>query len=81
MLKNFSEKNFYVKRDKTQIVLKIFIRAFRTVFVGVGPSLNKIFFLGDVSRLRGTCFHYSLGINPFLCSIIKSYKIIKIHLK
>lgn len=67
--------------DKGQIVLKIFIRAFRTVFVGVGPPLIKNFFLGDVSRLRGTCFDYSRGIFPFLRSIIGSYKIIKIHLK
>lgn len=81
MLKNFNEKNFYVKRDKTQIVLYILMKTFRTVFVGVGPTLNKIFFLGDVSRLRGTCFHYSVCINPFLRSIIKSYKTIKIHLK
>ena len=70
-----------LKIDKEQIVLKIFVRAFRTVFIGVGPTLIKNFFPGDVSCLRGTCFHYSAHINPFLCSIIERYKTIKIHLE
>ena len=57
------------------------IKTFRTVFVGVGPPLIKNFFLGGVSRLRGTCFDYSGGIFPFLRSIIDCYQMIKIHLK
>lgn len=42
--------------EKEQIVLKIFARAFRTVFIGVGPPLNKISSIGGVSRLRGDVF-------------------------
>ena len=49
MLKIFGEKNYVKKMEKTQIVLYIYRKRFRTVFVGVVPPLNKFFFPGGMS--------------------------------
>ena len=45
MLKNFNKKIEW-KMDKGQFVLYFMTETFRTVFIGVGPPLNKIFSWG-----------------------------------